>query len=266
MASPRRFNLRLALLLAALLAVVRPAGAAIAFDASPSSCRTGAANSQACSFAAAKPTAGAVVGVWISYFRSGAAANEITTPTDNQTGNTYTLLKAICGNNAAANGCVALYYALNVNVSGTYTVTETPSSCASVCAISVGLMSFTGVATSSATDSAGASDFGLSTVRDGGLFTTTNAADVVVAAATDSAVETIVAGTGYTTPASFNFTDNVDQNLLGEYQIVAATNNYNPAWTGGGNLQWGGVDGAFKAAAAAAAPTRTLLGVGKARH
>jgi len=264
MAFRRRSRLALLALVLALL-WVRPAAAAITFDSSATTCQTGAGTTLNCSFPAAKPTAGSLVVVFLTA-NSSTGGVTFATPTDNQTGNTYTATRTICSNNSCIgnNGAATLYFALNVNVSGTYTVTEAPSVCAGTCEISIGLMSFSGVATATATDG-GVSDFGSSTTRDGGSFTTANANDVVVMNGTDIvATTTLSPGTGYTSPSGFTITNNTNQNIYGEYQIVSVAQAYNPPMTGATTGAWGGLDEAFKAAAGAASPpTRTLLGVGK---
>lgn len=121
--------------------------------------------------------------------------NAISSVADNQTGNTYTQVGTT--RFTAGNNCLQLWYAQNVNATGTFTVTATPSTTTSSREITI--LEYSGAAISGVFDQA-ASTTGNSTTPSGGSITPTKANSLVIGAFTDDGTTgtTIAQGTGYT--------------------------------------------------------------------
>jgi hypothetical protein len=266
MASLRRTSV---LVVLGLALSARVALAALAFDAAMTTCHASGitTNTASCSFAAGKPVAGALVVVFVSSFQAANTAT-INSVSDNQTNAYASITSATCSNSGIADCYVGGSYATNVTSSGTFTLTVSTTNCvsATTCELTIGAMSFTGAATATPLDTSQVGFGTNNTTRNTTALVTTNANDVLVAAWTDSVTDVIVAGTGYTAPATFQYQANADQNLVGEYQILAATGSNTPSMTGGGASDWAGVAFALKASGGAAPTVHTLttLGVGKA--
>lgn len=254
---------RSSLILLVLLLLARSASAAITFNAdAQGSC--GSCNGAASgSFAASKPTAGDVLVVAVSFFQTGSSST-VNPPTDNQTGNTY----AQIGTTTVTVGSqarMALFYAKNVNVSGTFTVTETITgspACSTDCEVSVIVLAFSGADTASPFDqtaaNAPASSANPTTTATP---TTAVANEVLVGAVTTDGPETLTAAD--TVSANGAQTNNSTlQDLLTEYRIVSATGAYAETWTATADTYAARI-GTFKQGSAAVVlKTRLLLGVG----
>ena len=205
------------------------------------------------------PAAGSLVIVVISLWNTpGDGSDRVTSVTDNQS-NTYTEAAQAVRTGASEDCCAAIFYAENVNSSGTFTVTINLEAGAYV---EWSAHSFTGIATSSSLDQigtntgAGITSGSQPTVATSGA--TTQADELVVACASSANASSPNGDVGWAIPSGWTgeLSKHVSQADTiahdAAYNIIAATGTQTATWaahaTDVGDA-WAAVIGTFKASA-----------------
>src|SRR3989344_3030478 len=218
----------------------------------PVTCTTG----QAVSFDTT-PTPGNLIVVAVSVYRD--PSTTLNAPTDNQSGNTYTVTSSTLTGNSSGSQRVSVYYAKNVAASGTYTVTATSPDSGN-CEFTIAVHEYAGADKNSPLDQTTSNiEIGETSAVESGSVTTTQNDELYFGAMSYDGVTTTIATDPDYTNREENDANSNDVSLATQDKI-ANSGSHDSTWTLGADRDWGAVIATFKPAVQLSRPDGSFTG------